>query len=195
MYIKTGIIHHTRKAIAERAAACVAHVHGTGGICRNKFNVDALSFAVIAAPVILSGCAHVKQHIGIIGRAEIKIDKAGTCDFHTGKIRIRKVHVRRERFRDLARRKMQRARVDHGGVGGIIAVGFVCRNFNVERAELACRKASVGLCFLRGRRDESADLFFCFLNRKRHCVPPLKRGFNVILNSTSPSGTMSASVQ
>ena len=74
-------VHNRRKAIAESAASCVAHVHGAGGVCGNKFNVYLFACAVVRTAVAFALFKNILNYKSVEAVAEIKIHKAWACDF------------------------------------------------------------------------------------------------------------------
>ena len=75
------------EGVAEDAAARVAHVHGPGGVRRDKFNHNFLSAQVLTSPVGIAFCLNCRQGGVVPARAATEIQETGPGDFHALKVR------------------------------------------------------------------------------------------------------------
>jgi hypothetical protein len=111
--------------VAERravgGAAAVAHVHGTGGICRDELEHHLSTCADVAAPVGRALGRHIpkRREPRVLHHAEI--DEPGAGDFGTGDQRIggQRGH---QRLRQIARVLARRLGDAHGDVALEVAV-------------------------------------------------------------------------
>ena len=126
------IVEHSGEAVAQCAAAGVAHVHRPGRIGRDKFHHHAFALAEIGAAVSLAAIADILQDRGIIAVVQKEVEKARTCDFAAAEKGIRKIDVPGDFFCNFARRHAEGFGTGHSGVGRIVAVGPVSRHLHSE---------------------------------------------------------------
>ena len=82
------ILKHGRKAVAQSAAPCVAHMHRAGGVCGNELNVQPFSLAVIAFSVGVACFSDVKQNVCVICVIQKEVDKAGAGNLNFFKVSV-----------------------------------------------------------------------------------------------------------
>ena len=146
--------------VAQHAAAGVAHVHGAGGVCGDKLYHALCAVPDVYAAVVLALGGDVTEHVAVPALAEAEVYEAGACNFDGVKPGTLKLHVRRERFGDLARRHVQRAGAGHGVVRGIVAVGGVLGYLNAAAEHRACGQLTLPDSLLTGSVQNAAYLLF-----------------------------------
>ena len=92
---------------------------------------------------------HILHHVRIEAVAEEEIDESGAGDFTPVEIGSAEPDMLYERLRNLARGRMERFGGSQRKIGGVIAVGMVCRNFNRNRFGRFSRKLARLAGFLR----------------------------------------------
>ena len=158
----TRPVEYGCEAIAEGAAARVAHMHGAGGVGGNKLHVDFLAAAVVGTAVGGAG-ACAEHDARKIGTAQKQVDEAGARDFDLFKTAVLDIgQMRQQRFRDLTRRLVEGTRARHCEVRGNVAVFGVCGNLHDESGQLDLRQRAAGHRSLGGRRQQGAR----FLQRR-----------------------------
>ena len=123
------------QAVAQGAAAGIAHVHGAGGVGGDKLHIIFLALAGIGAAVILA-CAGGAQHRGEPAVAQEEVDEAGACNLHAGKEAAVQIEGGNHSLSDLARRLVEGTGAHHGKVGGNVAVFGVGGDLDDEIRQL-----------------------------------------------------------
>ena len=113
------------QAVADGAAAGVAHVHGAGGVGGNKFHHDLFAAAVIAAAEGFALLQHLPGEGSKPGLLHVEIDEAGPGDLAALHRQGAEIKPLRQQRGKLLRGHAHGAGVDHGGVGGKVAVGGI----------------------------------------------------------------------
>ena len=175
--VVAGRVEHGGEAVAERAAAGVAHVHRAGRVCGDEFHHDAALFAVVAAAVVLAGGEHVLQHVGVEGRAQKEVHKAGAGGFRFREIGAGEVEVFENGRRDLLRRGAEGACRNHRRVRREIAVRAVGGALHRESGDLRLRERAGVHGLFKGAAYGGADLFSCNAYRFGHRDFPFRLDF------------------
>ena len=130
-HIVAAGIHCRCQAVADRAAACVAHVHRTGGVCGNKFHHHLFALAVVASAVVISGFQHTRYDVCKPDRADKKVDEARTCNLCAVDVtRFGKVHALHQRSCNFDR----------------CAAEGLCRNHRCIGRKIAVKNSANNLC-------------------------------------------------
>ena len=162
-------VEYACERVAQHAAAGVAHVHGAGGVCGDELDHALRAVSDVHAAVILALSGDVLQHVAVPALTEAEVDEAGAGDLDGVEPRAIKLHVRRERFGDLARRHVQHAGAGHGVVCGIVAVGGVLGYLNAAAEHRARGQLALFYGLLAGLVQNTAYLLFCVMYQICHC--------------------------
>ena len=109
-------IHNGGKAVAERAASCVAHMHRARGIGGNKFDIDFFACTVIRAAVVRALFENILNDAGVEAVFEIKIHKAGACNLASVKKCVRKKEPVGDGLSNFSRSAFKVSCPSHGSV-------------------------------------------------------------------------------
>ena len=101
-YVIASAIHNRCKAVAECAASCVTHMHGTRGVGGNKFDIDFFAAAVVGAAVIVAFFKNILNDAGVKAFFEIEIEETGTCNLASVDERIAKLKAADDCFGNLS---------------------------------------------------------------------------------------------
>ena len=153
-----GPVQHSRQAVAQYAAACVAHVHRAGRVGRNELYHDLFRLFALGTAVILTHGAYTADSLLVPALIQREIHKAGACDGHGVKAAALEVEVGYDALRNLARRHMQRLCALHGKGGCPVAVGGILRGLYRNRRNGALRQLACGYS-LAVRRFYNAGCF------------------------------------
>ena len=143
-HIVTGPVQHGGQAVAQSAAAGVAHVHGAGGVGRDELHVVLGTLAVVGAAVVLvGGCA---QHdAGPEGRSQEQVDEAGAGHLHLGEdAALDGGQVGDEGVSDHPGSLAPGTGTGHGQVGGDVTVLGVGGDLYDESGQLGFGQGAVG---------------------------------------------------
>ncbi len=135
---------HLGQAVAQHAAARVAHMHGAGRVRGNELHHDLFRLVRAGAAKIRALLGHGAQRVAVPLGAQGEIDEAGTRDLRLFKVSTGKVHRAHERFRDLTRRLAQRLGALHGKGGRPVAVGGVLGRFRAHGRYLGAGQRARG---------------------------------------------------
>ena len=142
-HVVAGPVQAGCQAVAQRAAAGVAHMHRAGRVGRNKLHIVFLSGAGVGAAVFRFGAGRA-QRVGKPGIAQKQVDKTGAGNFNPLKQAARQVQRADNRFGNLARRFAEGARAGHGEVAGRVAVLYVGRDFDDESRQFGFGQGAGG---------------------------------------------------
>ena len=172
-YLVACSVHNGGKAVAECTASCIAHMHRACRVGGNEFNVYRFTLAEIGRAVAVATLTHVTQNCGIIIAAEVEVDKACTCNLALFNVSTLKVEVCTNCIGNLPGCSAEGSCACHCGVGGKIAVGTVCRNFNIEGRNFCLGQSAVCYCFFKSPVDGTGELVLYLLYNFRHYILPL----------------------
>ena len=164
-------IQNGGEAIAERAAAGVAHVHGARGVGGNKLDHDLAVVAVVASAVCVVLCEHFGQHIAVKRGAEEEVHEAGAGGLGLNEVGAVEVEIFHDSRGDFRGRHAECTRGSHGGVRCEITVRAVCRAFYGESGQLCFGQHARSHRFFHRRFNDGRNLFFCnaYCFRHRGC--------------------------
>ena len=132
------------KAVAQSAAAGVAHVHGAGGVGGNELHVVLGTLAVVGAAVLLIGTS-AQHHAGPEGLGQEQVDEAGAGHLDLGEdAALDGGQMGNEGIGDHLGGLAPRAGTGHGEVGGNIAVLDVGGDLHDESGQLGFGQGAVG---------------------------------------------------
>ena len=120
--IVAGALEHGGQSIAQHAAACVAHVHGAGGICRDELDHELFAAAHVAASVAFALGGDIFKYVAVPFIAHAKVHEARARDLDGLEPASVKLHIVDERLSRLARRHTEKLGACHGEVRGVISV-------------------------------------------------------------------------
>ena len=121
---------HLGKAVAEHAAARVAHMHGAGRVGGNKLHHDFFGVFGFGAPVVPAKPFHRAERVGIPAAAKGKIQEARSRNGDLLKIGAVQHHRAEQRLGDFAGGHAQRLGALHREGRSPVAVGGVLRGFD-----------------------------------------------------------------
>ena len=129
-------LQNSGQAVAQRAAAGVAHVHGAGGVGRNELYVVLLALAVVGLAVVGGGAGR-HHHPGPESGGQEQVDKAGAGHFRLGKAAAAQAgQVGQQGFGDHLGGLVPGAGTGHGDVRGDVAVLAVGGHLHDEGGQL-----------------------------------------------------------
>jgi len=160
-HIIAGPVQHSGQAVAQSAAAGVAHVHGAGGVGRNELHVVLGTLAVVGAAVLLVG-AGTQHHAGPEGGGEEQVDKAGAGHFHLGKHAVLDGRQMGQKgIGDHLGGLAPGAGTGHGQIGSDVTVLGVGRDLHDKSGQLGLGQSAVGHGGLGSLSQQSAGLGQC----------------------------------
>ena len=157
-HIVTSPVQHGGQAVAQCAAAGVAHVHGAGGVGGNKLHVVLQALAEVGAAVllVLAGGAH---HVGEPAQGGVQVDEAGAGDLHPVKIGAGQLRqMGGDGLGNHAGSLAEGAGAGHGQVAGHVAVLRVGGDLHNKAGQLGLGQAAVGHGGLGGPGQQVAGL-------------------------------------
>ena len=156
--VVAGPVQNRGQAVAQNAAARVAHVHRAGRVGGNELYHDLFRLFALGTAVILTHGEYTADSLLVPTLIQREIHKAGACDGHGVKAAALEVEVGYDALRDLARRHMQRLCALHGKGGCPVAVGGILRGLYRNRRNGALRQLACGYS-LAVRRFYNAGCF------------------------------------
>ena len=162
-HIVAGPVQHSGQTVAQRAAAGVAHVHGTGGVGRNELHVVLCALAVVGAAILLVG-AGTQHNTCPEALGQEQVDEAGTGNLHFGEHAVLKGRqMCQQGVCDHLGSLAPSACTGHGEVGGDIAVFHVGGDLHDKGRQFCFGQGAVCHSSLGGCGQQSACLVQCSL--------------------------------
>ena len=164
-HVVAGPVEHGGKAVAQNAAACVAHVHRAGGVGGNELDHDLFRLCSLGAAVVFAHLEYTADGLLVPALVQGKVHEARACDGHGVEDAALELEVRDDALCDLARRHVQRLCALHGKGGRPVAVGGILRGLYCDRrdaalGQFACCNSLVVSCLDDTGRLSACD-FIC----------------------------------
>ena len=175
-HVVAGPVQAGGQAVAQCAAAGVAHVHGAGGVGGDELDVILLACARVGAAIFGVGDSGAHD-AGEPVLAQEQVDEAGAGDLNAVKQAAVQLQFCGNGLCDLARCLVEGARTGHSHVGRNIAVFDVSRDLDDEVGQCGLGQGAVGDSRLDGVGQQRARL--CQRRRPRvvvfiiHDEPPV----------------------
>ena len=157
-HVVPGPVQAGGQAVAQRAAARVAHVHRAGRVGGDELHVVALASTAVGAAV-LGLAAGGAQHAGEPAAAQKQVDEPGPRDLGAVEQAAGKVQRADDGLGNLPRRFAERARPGHCQVGSYVAVFHVGRDLHNKSGQLGLRQRAGSHGRRRGVFQQGAGVF------------------------------------